>query len=78
MHKTINLCELWHHIFSHLHYGALPILQNVVTGMPDFQNEDDGVCRGCVLGKNVKSSFPSTSRRSKGILDLVHLDIVVQ
>ena len=26
VHKTINLCELWHHIFSHLHYGALPKL----------------------------------------------------
>ena len=43
--------------------------------MADFQNDDDGVCRGCVLGKNVKSSFPSSNRRSKAILDLVHLDI---
>ena len=24
VHKTINLCELWHHRFGHLHYGALP------------------------------------------------------
>ena len=75
VHKTVNLCELWHHRFGHIHYGALPKLQNIVTGMPDFQNEHDGVCRGCVLGKNVKSSFPSNSRRSKGILDLVHSDI---
>ena len=43
--------------------------------MPDILNDHDGVCRGCVLGKNVKSSFPSSSRRSKGILDLVHLDL---
>jgi hypothetical protein len=74
VHKTINPCELWHLRFGHLHYGALPGLQNIVTGMPDFY-EYDGVCRGCVLGKNVKSSFPSSNRRSKGILDLVHLDI---
>ena len=72
MHKTVNLCELWHRRFGHLHYGPLLGLQNIVTGMPDFHNEHDGVCRGCVLGKNVKSSFPRNNRRSKGILDLVH------
>ena len=75
MHKAINPCELWHRRFGHLHYGALPGLQNIVTGMPDFHNEHDGVCRGYALGKNAKRSFPSSSRRSKGILNLVHLDI---
>lgn len=75
VHKTDNLYELWHRRFGHLHYGALPKLQNSVTGMPDILNDHDGVCRGCVLGKNVKSFFPSSSRRSKGILDLVHSDI---
>ena len=75
MHKTINLYELWNRIFGHLHYGALPKLQNNVTSMPDILNDHDGVYRGCVLGKNVKGSFPSSNRRSKGILDLVHSDI---
>ena len=70
--KTVNLCELWHRRFGHLHYGALPKLQNSVTSMPDILNDHDGVCRGCVLGKNVKGSFSSSSRRSKGILDLVY------
>ena len=46
--------------------------------MPDILNDHDGVCRGCVLGKNVKGSFPSSSRRSKGILDFVHSVSVVQ
>ena len=73
MHKTINLCELWHRRFGHLHYGAHLGLQNIV--MTDFHNEHDGVCRGCALGKNAKRSFPSSSRRSKGNLDLVHSDI---
>ena len=75
VHKTVNLCELWHRRFGHLHYGALPRLQNIVADVPDLQNEHDGVCRGCVLGKNVKSSFPSSSRRSKGILDSVQSDV---
>ena len=26
VHKTVNLCELWHRRFGHLHYGALPKL----------------------------------------------------
>ena len=43
--------------------------------MPNILNDHDGVCRGCVLEKNVKSSFLSSSRRSKGILDLVHSNI---
>ena len=43
--------------------------------MPDILNDHDGVCRGCVLSKNVKGSFLSSSRRFKGILDLVHSDI---
>ena len=75
VHKTTNLCELWHYRFSHLHYGALPKLQNIVTCIPDLQNEHDDVCRGCVLRKNVKSSFPINNRRSKGILDSVHSNI---
>ena len=75
VHNTVSLCELWHHRFGHLHYEALPKLQNSVTGMPNILNDHDGVCRGCVLGKNVKGSFPSSSKRSKGILDLVHSDI---
>lgn len=34
--------------------------------------EHEGVCRGCVVGKNAKGSFPSSDCKSKGILDLVH------
>ena len=40
-----------------------------------FLNDHDGVCRGCVLGKNVKGLFPRRKRRSKEILDLIHSDI---
>jgi hypothetical protein len=33
------------------------------------------VCRGCALSKNSKATFPSNELRSKGILDLIHLDV---
>jgi hypothetical protein len=31
--------------------------------------------RACALGKNTKVDFPSNVSRSKGILDLIHLDV---
>ena len=75
VHDTVSPCELWHRRFGHLHYKALPGLQKIVKGMPDFQFEHDGICRGCVLGKNIKKSFPHSNKRSKVILDLVDFDI---
>jgi hypothetical protein len=50
----------------------LSILRGIVTGLPEFSIEQQGVCRGCALGKNAKDSFPSNESRSKGILDLIH------
>jgi hypothetical protein len=43
--------------------------------MPTFQFDHDGIYRGCVLGKKIKKYFPNSNSRSKGILDLIHLDI---
>ena len=43
--------------------------------MPTFHFDHDCICRGCVLGKNIKKSFPNNNSRSKGILYLIHSDI---
>lgn len=58
-----------------MHYRALPSLRKMVTGLPEIQVEHDSVCRGCGHGKNAKGSFPNNDGQSKGILDLVHLDV---
>lgn len=47
----------------------------MVTGFPELQVDHGGICRGCALGKNAKGSFPTNTNRSKGALDLVHLDV---
>jgi hypothetical protein len=47
----------------------------IVTDLPKFSIEQHGVCIGCTLGKHVKATFQSSEHRSKGILDLVHLDV---
>jgi hypothetical protein len=75
VHDNDNPCELWHRILGHLHHQSLPVLRNMVTGLPEFRTEHQGVCRGCALGKNVKVSFQSSDSRSKRILDLVHSDV---
>ena len=71
VHETMNPCELWHKRFDHLNYQALPSLPKVVTGMPSLSLVHDSVCKGCALGENVKKLYSNSSRRSKGILDLV-------
>jgi hypothetical protein len=75
LHDNISLCELWHYIFGHLHYRALPTLKRMFTGLSELHVEHDGICRGCALGKNAKGSFPRSDDKSKGILDIVHSDV---
>jgi hypothetical protein len=47
----------------------------MVTGILELQEEHEGIRRGCTLGKNTKGHYPRSDSISKGILDLVHLDI---
>jgi hypothetical protein len=72
VHDTVNPSELWHRRFSHLHYKAIIVVRKMVTGLPEIQEEPDGVCKGCSQGKNMKHSFPNRDSRAKGILDIVH------
>ena len=34
-----HLCELWHRRMAHLHHGALRVLREIVTGLPQFETE---------------------------------------
>ena len=43
--------------------------------MPKFNTEHSEVCKGCALGKYVKTTFPSSDNRSTRTLDLIHLDL---
>lgn len=42
-----------------------------MSRVPKFQLKNDGVCKGCDLGKNIKKYFPNSDNRSKGALDLI-------
>ena len=75
LQDTASSVELWRRRLAHLHYRALPSLRKVVTGLPEFEVQHDGVCRGCALGKNVKKPFPNSDNRANGVLDLIHSDL---
>ena len=72
VHSTINLSELWNRRFAQLHYRALPIVSKAVTSLPELQVNHAGVCKGCAQRKNMKTLFPSSDSKAKGILDIVH------
>ena len=47
------------------HYRALPLVSKAVEGLPEMQTKHEGVCKGCVKGKNTKKTFPSSEREEK-------------
>ena len=51
------------------------MIRESMDGNPMFSLDQHGVCKGCASGKYAKTIFPSSDSRSKGILDLIHLDV---
>lgn len=70
-----DLCELCHRRMVHMHHGALRVLQEITTGVPQFSTDHYEVCRGCALGKCTMFSFLARDCRSTGKLDLIHSDV---
>ena len=60
--------ELWHQRFAHLHYKSLPKARKVVIGMPEFKDDHEGICQGCVEGKHTREPFPSSVTKTTDIL----------
>jgi transposase InsO family protein len=75
IHSTESPCELWHRRLAHINYKALPYVSKAVIGLPDFKVDHEGVCKGCAQGKNIKSPFPNSVSKAKGVLELIHSDV---
>lgn len=75
VHDNTKLCELWHRCLGHLHYRGLAILKKLVKGLLDFKIDKEVVCKGCALCKHVKITFLTSDHRSRGSLDLIHLNV---
>jgi transposase InsO family protein len=74
-HVATNSNELWFRRLGHLHFKALPDLQNTICGMPSISLSKSEISKGCMLGKNTKKTFPNSDNRAQGTLDLVHSDL---
>ena len=67
--------KFWHRRLAHVHYRALPLARKVVEGLLEMQAKHEGVCKGCMKGKNTKKKFPSSESKAKGILDIIHSNV---
>ena len=47
----------------------------MVNGIPKLKEDQEGVCKGCALGKNVNIPFGSSASRSKEIMDFIHSNV---
>ena len=43
-----DLGDLWHRRMGHIHHGALKLLHEMVTGVPEVSIENDDVRKGCM------------------------------
>src|ERR1700733_8975413 len=67
---------LWHQRLGHIGEKGLRILhgKGMVEGMSNISLDFD-FCENCVYGKQNWVSFPSSGKRKKHILELVHSDV---
>jgi hypothetical protein len=47
----------------------------MVCGIPSISLSKNEICKGCMIGKNIKKAFPSSDNRAQGILDMVLYDV---
>ena len=67
--------ELWYRRLGHLHHGALNILQQISTGLPEGNIVQSDQCKGCTMVKFVKTTFHEKENRASVILERIHTDM---
>ena len=50
-------------------------MEKMVTGLPKLNKNHSSICEGCALGKNTKSQFHDSTRKTNNVLELVDLDL---
>ena len=73
--------ELWHRRFGHLSYSSLDKLHSggLVAGLNlahgAFKSIRDDVCKPCMLSKQARQPFGTSTRPAHRPLELVHMDV---
>ena len=76
--RASPISTLWHQRYGHLNMQYLSQLsrEGLVSGLPDIQTQQLGVCGACQAGKQHRSSFTNgESWRASKVLQLIHVDI---
>eukprot|EP00253_Pinus_taeda_P025809 PITA_25809 len=76
--RASPISTLWHQQYGHLNMQYLSHLsrEGLVSGLPDIQTQQLGVCSACQAGKQHRSSFTNgESWRASKVLQLIHVDI---
>ena len=60
---------------AHTNYKALPYICKAITSLPELKVDQEGICNGCVQGKNIKNPFSKRDNKVEGVLELIHLDV---
>src|SRR5271156_5775026 len=68
---------LWHKRLCHINFDNIVKISNfkVVRDLPSIARPVDTICRECVMGNHVRSSFRRKKNLAKNKLDLVHTDL---
>ena len=75
MHEFTDPSELWNRRLANINYKALPHVNKVVMVLPNMKIKHEGICKGCAKGKNINNPFPKRETKTKGTLELIHLDV---
>ena len=50
-------------------------MSKVVTSLPYLKIDHEGTCKACARGKNITNPFPKSETNTKGMLELINLDV---
>jgi hypothetical protein len=67
--------ELWNMRLGDLHHGVFKIMQQISTKLPMGTLAHLDQCKGCTLGKYVKSTFHEKENRASVILERIHTNV---
>ena len=76
----VESLSIWHQRLGHVNYQTILKMVSVgcTLGLNSFNDQKERLpscCRGCILGKMHRNSFPSGRHRASSVGELVHTDV---
>ena len=50
-------------------------MEKMVIGLPKLNKDHPNICKGCALGKNTRSHFHDSTRKTNNVLELIHSNL---